>query len=187
VHRNQAGRGWISKAAVYALALAVAGLVAGATLGIVGGLLPLDIRLAVGSILAIAAIAVGGLELFGHRMQPLQFDRETPQRWVNMGALQWATRNGLTLGLGATSRIGFWLWYVIPVGAFLIGDPVASGIIYGTYGLVRALGAVVIPLGMMRLKTDISDRLVEGYGVARVLTAGQLVFLGVATAIVVGP
>jgi hypothetical protein len=186
VHRNQAGRSWIGKAAVYALASTVAGLVAGAALGIVGGLLPLDIRLAVGSILAIAAVAVGSLELFGRRMQPLQFDCETPQRWVNRGAWQWATRNGLTLGFGATSRIGFWLWYVIPLGAFLLGDPLASAVIYGTYGLVRALGAVVIILGMMRLEADISDRLIEGYGTARVLTAGQLVFLGVATAIVVG-
>jgi hypothetical protein len=186
VHRNQAGRSWISKAVVYALASAVAGLATGAALGFVGGLLPLEIRLAVGSILAIAAIAVGSLELFGHRMQPLQFDCETPQRWVNRGAWRWATRNGLTLGVGATSRIGFWLWYVIPLGAFLIGNPLASGIIYGTYGLVRALGAVVILLGMIRLDTDISDRLIEGYGTAQIVTAGQLVFLGVATAIVVG-
>jgi hypothetical protein len=39
---------------------------------------------------------------------------------------------------------------------------------------------------MMRLKTDVSDRLIQGYGSARILAAGQLVFLGVATAIVVG-
>jgi hypothetical protein len=39
---------------------------------------------------------------------------------------------------------------------------------------------------MIRLKTDISDWLIEGYGAARVLAAGQLVFLGVATAIIVG-
>jgi hypothetical protein len=186
VHRNQAGRSWQSKAAVYALASAVAGLVAGAALGLVGGLFPLDVRLAVASILAIAAIALGSLEFFGRRMQPLQFDLETPQRWVNKGAWQWATRNGLTLGFGATSRIGFWLWYAIPLGAFLIGEPVAGGVIYGTYGLVRALGAVVIILGMMRTDTDISDRIIEGYDTARILTAGQLVFLGVATAIVVG-
>ena len=164
----------------------VAGLAAGAALGATGKFLPLDIRLAVGSILAIAAIVVGGLELSGRRVQPLQFDRETPQRWVNRGALRWATWNGLTLGFGATSRIGFWLWYVIPLGAFLVGDPVAGVAIYGTYGLARALGAVAILLGMMRLKTDISDQLIEGYGTARVLAAGQLVFLGVATAIVVG-
>jgi hypothetical protein len=186
VHRNQAGRSWVSKAAVYALASMAAGLVAGAVLGFVGGLLPLNSRLAVGSILAIAAIVVGGLELAGRPVQPLQFDCETSQRWVDKGAWRWATRNGLTLGVGATSRIGFWLWYVIPLGAFLIGNPLASGIIYGTYGLVRALGAVVILLGMMRLDTDISDRLIEGYGAAQILTAGQLVFLGVATAIVVG-
>jgi hypothetical protein len=179
-------RSWISKAAVYALASVVAGLVTGAALGTVGGLLPLDVRLAVGSMLALAAIAVGSLELFGRRIQPLQFDCETPQRWVNRGALRWATRNGLTLGFGATSRIGFWLWYVIPLGAFLVGDPVAGGAIYGAYGLVRALGAVVILLGMTRLKTDISDRLIQSYDAARVLAAGQLVLLGVATAIVVG-
>jgi hypothetical protein len=39
---------------------------------------------------------------------------------------------------------------------------------------------------MIRLDTDISDRLIEGYGTAQIVTAGQLVFLGVATAIVVG-
>jgi hypothetical protein len=186
VLRNQAGGSWISKAAVYVVASAVAGLVAGAALGTVGELLPLDLRLAVGSILSLVAVTVGSLELFGRRMQPLQFDCETPQRWVNKGAFRWATRNGLTLGFGATSRIGFWLWYVIPLGAFLIGDPAAGALIYGTYGLVRAMGAPVILLGMTRLETDVSDRLIEGYGAARVLAAGQLVFLGVAIAIVVG-
>jgi hypothetical protein len=90
------------------------------------------------------------------------------------------------LGFGATSRIGFWLWYAIPLGAFLVGDPVAGAAIYGTYGLVRALGAPVILLGTARLDTDISDRLIKGYAVARVLAASQLVFLGIATAIVVG-
>ena len=186
MHRNQAGRSWVSKAAVYALASMAAGLVAGAALGFVGGLLPLNSRLAVGSILAIAAIVVGGLELTGRPVQPLQFDCETSQRWVDKGAWRWATRNGLALGFGATSRIGFWLWYAIPLGAFLVGAPVAGAIIYGTYGLVRALGAVVMLVGMMRSGKDISDRILLGYGAARVLAAGQLVFLGVAIAIVVG-
>jgi hypothetical protein len=186
VLRNQAGRSWVGKAIAYALASALAGLVAGAILGAAGGLLPLDVRLAMGSVLAIAAIVIGGLELAGRRTQPLQFDCETPQRWINRGALRWATRNGLTLGFGATSRLGFWLWYAIPLGAFLVGDPRAGAAIYGAYGLVRALGAPAILLGMTRLETDVSDRLIEGHGTARVLTAGQLVILGVATAIVVG-
>ena len=186
MYRNQAGRGWISKAIVYSLSSAVAGLVTGAVLGAVGSLLPLDARLAIGSILAVVAIGVGGLEFFGRRVQPPQFDCETPQRWMHRGPLRWAIRNGLTLGFGATSRIGFWLWYVIPLGAFLVGDSIFGAIIYGAYGLIRALGATVIVLGMIRLKTDISDWLIERYGEARLLAAGQLVFLGVATAVVVG-
>src|SRR3712207_8459275 len=42
------------------------------------------------------------------------------------------------------SRIGFWLWYAIPLGAFLVGDPWLGAVVYGTYGFVRGLGAVLI-------------------------------------------
>lgn len=171
---------------VYALSSALAGLVTGAALGAVGGLLVLDLRLAMGSILAIGAIAVGSLELFGRHVMLPQFDCETPQRWIHKGPLRWATRNGLVLGFGATSRIGFWLWYTIPLGAFLVGAPVFGAVIYGTYGLIRALGAVFILLGILGFKTDVSDWLIERYGAARSLAAGQLVLLGVVTAIVVG-
>ena len=186
MHRNQAGRSWISKAIVYSLSSALAGLLAGAALGAAGDLLALDLRLALGSVLAVAAVAVGGLELFGRRVQLPQFDGETPQSWVHKGPLRWATRNGLTLGFGATSRIGFWLWYVVPLGAFLVGKPVFGALIYGTYGLIRGLGAVFILLAMLRLKIDISDWLIRRYGVTRILASGQLVLLGVASAIVVG-
>ncbi len=164
----------------------MAGLVTGAVLGALGSLLPLDFRLAAGSILAVVAIAVGGLEFFGRRVRLPQFDCETPQRWVHRGPLRWATQNGLTLGFGATSRIGFWLWYVVPLGAFLLGDPRLGAIVYGTYGLVRALGAVLIFLGILRFKVDVSDWLIERYGAARLLAAGQLIFVGVALTIVVG-
>lgn len=186
MYRNQAGRSWISKAVVYSLSSALAGLVTGAVLGAVGSLLPLDLRLAAGSILAVVAIAVGGLEFFGRRVQPLQFDFETPQRWMHKGPLRWAARNGLALGFGATSRIGFWLWYVVPLGSFLVGDAGLGAIVYGTYALTRSLGAVFILLGILRYKTDVSDWLMGRYSDARTLAAGQLVFLGVATVIVVG-
>ncbi len=186
MYRNQASRSWVSKAVVYSLSSALAGLTTGVILGAVGSLLPLDIRLAAGSILAVGAVAIGGLEFFGRRVQPLQLDCETPQRWVRRGPFAWAVRNGLTLGFGATSRIGFWLWYAVPLGAFLVGNPVFGAVTYGTYGLLRALGAVVILLVMMRTKVDISDRLIEHYGTARILTMGQLTLLGMATAIVVG-
>jgi hypothetical protein len=212
VHRNQAGRSWITKAVVYSLSSALAGVAAGAVLGAVGragfgglalsamlgetasgavlgavgSLLPLDFRLAAGSLLAVVAIALGGLEFFGRRIQPLQFDCETPQRWVHRGAITWAIQNGLALGFGATSRIGFWLWYAIPLGAFLVGDPLFGAVTYGIYGLLRALGAVVILLVIMSTKVDISDWLIERHGTAKILATGQLTLLGVATAIVVG-
>ena len=186
MHRNQAGRSWITKAVVYSLSSAFAGVAAGALLGALGNLLPLDFRLAAGSLLAVVAIVLGGLEFFGRRIQPLQFDCETPQRWVRRGPLAWAVQNGLTLGFGATSRIGFWLWYAIPLGAFLVGNPLFGAVTYGTYGLFRALGAVFILLVLMRTKVDISDWLIERYGTAKILTTGQLTLLGVATAIIVG-
>lgn len=186
MHRNQAGRSWISKAIVYSLSSALAGLTAGTLLGIVGGLLPLDLRLAVGSVLAVVALILGTLELFGRRIKLPQFDCETPQRWIHKGPLRWAIRNGLTLGLGATSRIGFLLWYVIPIGALLFGTPILGAAIYGTYGLIRGVAAPLILLGTLRLKADVSDWLVMHSQAARVPVAGQLILTGVAVAVAVG-
>lgn len=66
-----------------------------------------------------------------------QCDRETPQSWVNQGPYRWAILNGLALGSGITTRVGFWLWYMVPVAAFLSGDLILSTLVYGTYGLFR--------------------------------------------------
>ena len=187
MHRNRASRrSWIGKAIVYPLSSALAGLAAGALLGSAGNLLPLDLRLAAGSVLAVAAAAAGALELFGRRIHPPQFDRETPQRWVHKGPLRWAIRNGLTLGFGATSRIGFLLWYVVPIGALLCGNPVLGAAIYGTYGLVRGVAAPSVLVATMRVKGDISEWLVLHREAARIPAAGQMVLTGVAVAVAVG-
>lgn len=187
MHRNQAGwRSWIGKAFAYMFWSAFAGLAAGAALGAVGGFLPLEVRLAIGSVVAVAAIVVGGFGLFGYRLPLPQLDRETPQRWVFKGPLPWAMKNGLALGLGATSRIGFPLWYAVPVGALLLGSPVLGAAAYGAYGLVRALPAPLLLIIMRRSKRDLSGWLIGKNESARVLTAGELLFLGVVTAVVVG-
>ena len=186
MYRNQAGSSWVSKAIVYTLTAGLAGLTAGALLGTVGHLLPLDLRLAVGSVLAVVAIILGVLELFGRRINPPQFDCETPQRWVHKGPLRWASRNGLALGFGATSRIGFLLWYVIPVGALLFGRPILGATIYATYGLMRGLAAPMILLGTLRLKADVSDWLIMHREATQVPVAGQLILTGVAVAVAVG-
>jgi hypothetical protein len=188
VSRNQASKGWkTSKAIVYSLTSALAGLTAGTVLGAAGSLLSLEVRLAIGSILALLAIAAGSLELLGRRVRPPQFDCETPRRWVDKGALRWAIQNGLALGFGATSRIGFLLWYVVPLGALLSGSPVLGATIYGAYGLVRGVAAPLMMLVMARIKEVKFNRwLMLHNRAARVLAAGQLVLLGVTVVIAVG-
>jgi hypothetical protein len=189
VFRNQASTGWmIGKATVYSLSSALAGLTVGTVLGAAGSLLSLEVRLAIGSVLALLAIAAGSLELLGRRIQLPQLDCETPRHWVDKGALRWAIQNGLALGFGATSRIGFLLWYVVPLGALLSGGPVLGATIYGAYGLVRGVAAPLMMLVMVRRLKEVNFPrwLILHNTPARVLAARQLVLLGVTVVIVVG-
>lgn len=87
--------------------------------------------------MGVAAVIVGGIELWRPSSRPLQCDKETPQRWMNNGPFSWAIANGLVLGCGARSRLGFWIWYVVPVGAFLCGNAALGALAYGLYSLVR--------------------------------------------------
>ena len=177
---NQAGRRWISKAIFYSLSSAVAGLVAGALLGAAGNFLASDFRWGIGVVFGIIAVVVGSLELFGRRIKPLEIDCETPRRWLHKGPLPWAIQNGLALGFGAVSRIGFLLWYVVPLGALLSGSPLLGAAIYGTYGLIRgAMAPVLLLFGEIRPEADVSDWIILRSKAARVLAAGQLVFVGV--------
>lgn len=187
MYRNQAGRSWISKAVVFSLSSSLAGIATGALLGAAGSLLSIQFRVASASLLAVVAIALGAFEFSGYHVRPLECNRETPQRWVHMGPLRWALQNGLALGCGATSRIGFWLWYAIPIGAFLTGAVEIGAAIYGTYGVVRGMAVWVIILGLSRHVTDdISLWLIGCAEAARTLAAGQLTILGIAVVIMIG-
>lgn len=137
MHRNQFGRPWWLKASLFAAASAFAGGSAGWLLALVGSLLAADARSATAAALAVVGVAVGIAELLGRRVPVLQCGMETPQRWIHTGPLRWALRNGLSLGCGAMSRIGFWSWFLIPFSAFLVGDVVIGVLVYGVYGLAR--------------------------------------------------
>ncbi len=107
-------------------------------MALAGGLLPLGVRAAVAVVLYLAL--AGGAAI---RRNPWpQLDRETEQSLLHRGPIIWALANGGQLGLGFTSRIGFWSWYLIPVGAFLVADPAFGALAWGAYGLVRMLMAV---------------------------------------------
>ena len=177
------------KAVVFSLTSSLAGLGSGALLGALGSLLPSNVRVGIAMVLAMVAIPLGLVELGGHRLVLLQCNRETPQRWLHRGPLQWAALNGMTLGCGAMSRTGFWLWYVIPTGALLVGRPDLGAVLYGTYGTVRGTAVWGIIFGLVRWcgGGDAAARwLIGRAGVARVVAAGQLALLGAAVAIGVG-
>lgn len=98
-------------------------------------------RAALTVLLLAALIAAAVLELRGRRLLLPQLDRETDQSWLHLGAISWAVLNGLTLGTGFLSRIGFLAWYLLPIICFSIGQPEVGALVLGAYGLTRG-GAV---------------------------------------------
>jgi hypothetical protein len=172
---------------VYVVAGSTAGLLLGSLLGLGGGLLDGAVRAAIATIVSLAAIALGSLQLLGRGTGLLQCDRETPKVWVDRGALGWAIRNGAALGCGATSRIGFWAWYLVPVGAFLSGSPWVGAIVYGSYGFIRTFSAWPILVAVRRRSQErVGARLLRAGWLARRVAAAQLVFVGVLVFVSVG-
>lgn len=186
--RNQGGQRWQTKLLVYVSAATAGGLLAGAGLGALGSMLPLTARAATATALGLLAVAFGTVELAGRRIRPLQFDRETPQRWLHRGPLQWAVRNGLVLGVGATTRLGFTLWYVVPLAALLTGSPEAGAVLYGGYAFVRAASVIALIVAIYATHDlgRVSDWAFGQAAAARSLAGGQLVVVGTAVATAVG-
>jgi hypothetical protein len=86
-------------------------------------------------------------------------------------------RNGSALGLGWSSRIGFWLWYVVPAAAVLSGSPLLGAAVWGIIlGPARRLG------GNDAFATWSLRRM----GAARKLASATLVAVGAATMVAVG-
>ncbi|WP_433063783.1 hypothetical protein [Dactylosporangium sp. CS-033363] len=114
------------------LAATGAGALAGAVLGLVAGLLPAPARALVAMVAAAGVLAAALLDL------PMpQLNRETDQTLLHRGPYRWALNNAGQLGLGFTSRIGFWTWYLVPVGIVLLGDWRLGAAAWGLYGLTR--------------------------------------------------
>lgn len=138
--RNQAGRSWWSKGIAYTAASIVAASIVGFALGQAGTRFPESLRLAGLTVAGAAVLCLGILEAFARRVPLLECNRETPQRLLASGALRGAIANGLRLGHGLSTRVGFSLWYLVPIGAFLSGGATRGAIVYGSYGLTRGLG-----------------------------------------------
>jgi hypothetical protein len=120
----------------------LAGAATGALLGLLGSSIGVDERAALATLLALVALAAGVRELRGGRACVIQRDAETPQRWLHRGPVVWAVLNGAALGSAFGTRLGFGLWYAVPLGALVLGDPAVGAALYGLYGAART-GAVL--------------------------------------------
>lgn len=157
VNRNQAGRGWQSKAVAFGLAATLAGLIVGAALGSLGLAVPTGWKTSLASMLAFAGIAVGIWQSARGPIPVLQRSCETAQLWMNTGALTGSALNGAALGAGFVTRVGYWIWYAVPATAFLAG-PLKGMLIFGVYGLVRgAAPGLAIAQMLARKSCDQKD------------------------------
>lgn len=184
--RNHAGVNPETKLLVYVASSALAGVVAGLSLGALGSLTPRDVRAVVGLILSVAGLAIGVSSLVGRPVPVLQWDRETPATWVDRGPLFWAASMAVLLGFGGSTRIGFWLWYCIPAVAFVSGSVGVGAAVWGTYGLVRGGWTLAFWMAESTRTRDMSRSLlshfrqasVSSYWVLAVTSAYFLVVTG---------
>ena len=176
----------------FAVSAAVAAAVAGGVLGLLGSFVDADVRTVIATLGALCAVALGGVGWFGRGPQILQCDSETPMRWVNTSPLRWGLPTGALLGIGATTRIGFWSWFLIPAAAFLLGSPVIGAMVFAAYGATRGLaGAVLFAISLIEYRRgrDFNEEalwLVHRQPAARLLSAGQLVVVGATALFAVG-
>jgi uncharacterized membrane protein len=94
--------------------------------------------------------------------------------------------NGAAIGFGATSRLGFWLWYAIPIGSFLLASPIAAAGIWMAYGIARTASAGLIWAVSLRRPSMDQDWLISQRTHATDASATLMAILGLATFLLVG-
>jgi hypothetical protein len=128
------------RATATVVAASAAGAGVGALVGLLSGIVELGVRALLAGLLYLALAIGAGVR----RTPPLQLDRETDQQHLRLGPLRWAAVNGAQLGLGFTSRIGFWSWYLLPVGIMVAGNWRVGALAWGLYGAGRTVAAVAV-------------------------------------------
>jgi|SRR5579859_333965 len=166
VPRGRRRRPWWVRASMFTAAATLTGGTLGAMLGATGTLLGEPTRGQVAAAFAAVGLTAGALELVGRKVPLLQFNRETaPNR--TSGALAWAARNGVALGSGVATRIGFAAWYIVPVSALLLGNTVFGATIYGIYAFARGSAPWILILSSHRTQQSVRYSLVRKWTVAR--------------------
>lgn len=144
----------------------MAGGIVGTLFGLIGLTLGATAR-PLALLFGAAVMVLGWSESGGRHLPLVQFDREIRRRWVDEGASRWAAKNGASLGAGLTSRIGFTLWYWLPLGIVASPNPLVVGpIVYGLYASTRA-GLVVPMIRWNRSRRRVGEVLLEWRAPAR--------------------
>ena len=164
VLRGKSDGRWLRRGLMFVTGASVASAVAGLALGYLGGLVPLSARVVLALALAAAGVALGAWEVSGRRPRLLQWNRETPRRWLHLHHMQGAVATGAWLGLGVTTRVGFSVVYVAPLAAFVFGTPWLGAALYGAYGCARGVAAVVVSSRAV----GVGGRRQQGSGMERV-------------------
>jgi hypothetical protein len=123
-----------------------AALLAGGMIGLLGAVIDPATR-------AMSAAPAAAALLFSAatRRYPWQLNRETHRRWLDYGDWRTAALNGLALGLGFTTRIGFWLFYTALLSAYVVADPLYAALGYAVYAASRVGGSLLLWIAGLRV------------------------------------
>lgn len=130
-------------ASVLVVSAAAAGSAAGATVGFVGASVPDEIRGSAGWLLMLSLCLVVLADGLGLDVPLPQRDKETPRRWADEPMASWAVKAGVALGLAVTNRLGFVIWYAIPVLVFSMGSVALGALSWATYAFARTTVTMV--------------------------------------------
>lgn len=126
---------YLRPAIAFALTGTLVGAISGAALGAGAAGVP---ALRVVGWVGLALLGLGLLvELLGHPLPLLNRDAETPRAWIEDGWLAWAVKNEAALSLGVTTRLGFPVWYAIPLVCLVGATPLTGALTWGLYGGLR--------------------------------------------------
>jgi hypothetical protein len=165
---------------------AVAGALAGLALGYLGQQLPEAARRDAVIILAALWVIAGAIEALRGRVPLVELDRETPRTWADRSAIGWAVKNGASLGVGATTRVGFPAWYAVPTLCLLFASPTLGVAAYGSYAVTRVASVLLLTYAARRSGFEIMAREVFSLKpVTRQVAGGVLLALG--TALLLAP
>lgn len=169
-------------ATLFVCSSTVAGVLSGAAINVLANVVDGTSVIVIPYASVVAALVIADLASW-----PLlpQRNVETPRQWVHQAPWRWAVLTGAALGCGAWTRIGFPIWYVLP----LIGVATTSFLIaaacWGTYGCIRALASVLLGARQIRAKRgpDVARDLMLGRSIR---IAADAIALAAVTVIVVG-